>query len=170
MWTAFETMAGDVWEQALNASPENLATLKGATGQGKSISPDIIRLHGFDLRQKMGTILRSKYPMSGLSEIRHAYNHAFDADAHAIISAIDDSALKKLSAVRNVIVHKAGKVDQEYLDRTENIGDLPAVTLGQSLPLNGQFVADLLRSATAACVMLLKSVDEWIDTHKDTAT
>ncbi len=172
MWTAFETMAGDLWEQALNLSPENLATLQGAPKgqQRKSIDLDIIRLHGFGLQKKMGTILRGKYEMSGLSEIQYAYAHAFTVEADAILAVINDPALEKLSAVRNLIVHKAGKVDQEYLDRTRNFSNLPAATIGLPLSIDGQFVTDLLRSAAAACFTLLKSVDDWIDQHKNATT
>jgi hypothetical protein len=169
MWTAFETLAGDLWEQALNVSPENLATLQGVPKgqQRKRIDLDIIKLHGFDLQQKMGTILRGKYPMSGLSEIRDAYTHAFVVDADATIAAINDPVLDKLSAVRNLIVHKAGRVDQEYLERTKRFDDLPTAMLGIDLPIDSQFVADLLRSSTAVSFALLRSVDEWIDQHKN---
>ena len=172
MWTAFETLAGDLWERALNVSPENLATLQGVPRgqQRKSIDLDIIKLHGFDLQQKMGTILRGKYEMSGLSEIRRAYAHAFVVDADAIIAAINDPVLEKLSAVRNLIVHKAGIVDQEYLERTKHFGDLPPAMLLIHLPIDGQFVSGLLRSSTAVSFTLLKSVDEWIDQHKNMTT
>ena len=172
MWTAFETLAGDLWEQALNVSPENLATLQGVPKgqQRKRIDLDIIKLHGFDLQQKMGTILRGKYPMSGLSEIRDAYTHAFVVDADATIAAINDPVLDKLSAVRNLIVHKAGRVDQEYLERTKRFDDLPTAMLGIDLPIDSQFVADLLRSSTAVSFALLRSVDEWIDQHKNMTT
>jgi hypothetical protein len=172
MWTTFETLAGDLWERALNVSPENLATLQGAPKgqQRKSIDLDIIRLHGFDLQKKMGTILRGKYEMSGLSDIRLAFAHAFVVDSDTIIAAINDPVLGKLSAVRNLIVHKAGQVDQEYLERTKNFGDLPPGMLGRSLPIDGQFVADLLRLSTAVSFTLLKSVDEWIDQHKNATT
>jgi hypothetical protein len=171
MWTAFETMAGDLWEQALNLSPENLATLSGDKGQGKSISPDLIKLYGFDLRKKMGTVLRrEKYGgLHRLSDIKNAYRHAFADDADAIMAAVNNPALGKLSAVRSLIVHKAGIVDQTFVDRTKNFDGLPIATLGEPLPIDGQFVADLLRSTTSICFELLKSVDEWIERHNSEA-
>jgi hypothetical protein len=164
-------MAGDLWEQALNFSPGNLATLSGDKGQGKSISLDRIKLYEFDLREKMGTILRGKYGgLHALSDIKNAYRHAFADDADAIMAAVNHPAIGKLNAVRNLIVHKAGKVDQAYVDRTKNFDGLPIATLGEALPIDGQFVADLLGSTTSICFALLKSVDEWIERHKNMAT
>jgi hypothetical protein len=113
----------------------------------------------------MGTILRSKREISGLSGIRAAYTEAFYDDTDVIKAAMDNPMLDGLSAIRNVIVHKAGRVDEEYLSRTKKL-DLPKVTLGEILPLDGEFVARLLASAIASSTALIEAVDNWLDQHK----
>lgn len=54
-WTVFETLFGDLWEAALNAHPNKLSDLKGA---GRQISTKHIQRHGYDLSDKMGTLLK----------------------------------------------------------------------------------------------------------------
>ena len=92
MWTAFETMAQDSWEGALNTHPVGLAELKGVRNRirnkwksaGLSSSPpnlsdkdevesklvplNAIQRYQFDLRTRMGTILRDRLTFSGWME------------------------------------------------------------------------------------------------------
>src|SRR5262249_6801319 len=89
-WTIIETMCGDLWEAAINAHPDTLANLSGRAtrlksgrnespnnlsprGDSKSVPLDLIAIHQFDVRNKMGTILRSRFEFSRLDIIREAY-------------------------------------------------------------------------------------------------
>ena len=73
-WTAFETMAGDLWEAAINYRPQGLADLSGKKRHRKSgaekfgvddpqkieklVRLNDIRSHEWDTRNKMGSILQ----------------------------------------------------------------------------------------------------------------
>src|SRR5262249_2336111 len=136
-WTAFETMAGDLWEQAVNIHPETLAALVGtkpikskekdgfgslrpprqatAMRESKSIDLDILRFHNFDVKDKMGTLLKGRYDFARLSEIRLAYVQAFSEYNDAIYSLLGSNKLDALNAIRNVIVHNAAFADEKYL-------------------------------------------------------
>jgi hypothetical protein len=80
MWTIFETLAGDLWEAALNTKPDLLAQLKGKSNRlrkskpglfdfkpepenlgGKFVRLDQILYFRWDLTKSMGALLRSKF-------------------------------------------------------------------------------------------------------------
>jgi hypothetical protein len=100
MWTAFEVLASDLWETALNIYPAELAQLKGSVPASmrksrksfsalatddveKPLSSKMIKLnylqsHGYDLSHRMGTVLREKFNFQILESIRDAYLQGFD--------------------------------------------------------------------------------------------
>ena len=181
MWTAFETMAGDLWETALNRHPAGLAELKGVKnrigGRGRSKGPaadtfiertesktvplNRVQQYQFDLRTKMGTILRDRFNFSRLEGIREAYSVAFFENSTQIDTALSNNALDALSAVRNVIVHRSAIVDLEYRERARNL-HIPNAEAGKPLLLDGETVVRLIRPALKCSTNLLSSVDDWI--------
>ncbi len=79
-WTAFECLAADSWETALNESalrlgqralsaiPDDASVEDGLTR--KHVAVGLLAKYGFDLRKKLGTILRQKFDFSSLAGIR----------------------------------------------------------------------------------------------------
>jgi hypothetical protein len=176
-WTIVETMSADLWEAALNVHPSSLANLTGSPkrlkgGQinqsgsmprdSKSARLDEISRHGFNVANKMGTILHGRFEFSSLDGIREAYASAFDKGAAEIDRAITDKSLDALSAVRNVIVHRDGQADDEYIKKTKFLGTIPKAVAGQHLLFDGEIVVRLLKPAIAAANQLLIGVDNWL--------
>jgi hypothetical protein len=171
-WTAFETLAGDLWEAVVNAHPHGLAQLAGKSkrdgqdkrDQGKMVQFALLELYNFDLRNVMGTMQRNmeKVGFTTLDKIRGAYADAFGIESPGICKVLDDPALDNLSIVRNVIVHKAGVCDKEYKDKSDGKTLIPQLGVGDPLPLDGQLVADLLSPTVACCVRLVQSADNWL--------
>ena len=123
MWTAIETLAGDLWTAAVNAHPSELAKLKGsrhrisrkasekADMKAPSPSPSAGRdekLVGLssllrvssgtcDLRKLMGKLLREKCDFSTLGGIREAYSVAFNEGVHpdGIDAALGDGSFRR---------------------------------------------------------------------------
>jgi hypothetical protein len=126
MWTVFETLAGDLWEAAINEKPNQLAQLNGLARrlkkgkqpppdssvsssdrrEGKSVKLASLQYYNWDLTGKMGTVLRTRYDFVRLEGIRIAYAEAFSENADDLDKILLDDALDILSALRNVIVHK----------------------------------------------------------------
>jgi hypothetical protein len=114
MWTSFETMAGDLWEAALNAHPDNLSELKGhwkrlrkrgspsapsgEVEQTKQVPLHLIQMNKFDLRNSMGTILRERFSFDRLAGVREAYGSAFVSTPRL------DAALTWISQTRSALV------------------------------------------------------------------
>lgn len=187
-WTAIETMLGDLWEAALNAHPKLLAALKGRASRigGKvpkseqinegeqidQIEHKVIPIHllerfQFDPRSHMGTIIRlhRRFEFTKLSSIREAYSCAFSEKAGRIDAALGSKSLDSLSAVRNVVVHKASKADEEYIRKSKLLTDLPKATLGMPIHLDGEIVSKLVRDAVKSSENLIHAVDHWISEY-----
>lgn len=133
----------------------------GRHADQKLVSLDLIHRNQFDLRQKMGTVLRDRFEFSRLEGIREAYAAAFHKNSDHIDAALSDDALDALSAVRNVIVHRAGIADTEYLRRSKHL-KLPPANAGAPIHLDGQIVVNLVRPAFACGSKLIGAVDDWI--------
>jgi hypothetical protein len=147
-WTAIEALLGDLWEASLNCHPKTLALLKGKADrigkssteipqyqrsgsdpdrETKSVPLNLIGMNGFDLRNSMGTVFRRqrRFEFTRLPSIREAYSQAFSVKYGRIDAALGNKSLDCLSAVRNLIVHKASIADAEY-GLLANFDDDPA--------------------------------------------
>lgn len=179
-WTAIETMLGDLWEAALNTHPETLSSLKGNAARikpspskgapdqnsakvEKSIPLNLVEKHKFDLRSSMGSIFREqrRFEFTRLSTIREAYASAFCEKSGRIDKALGNKALDELSAVRNVMVHRAGLADPEYMGRSRSL-DIPKSELGKPILFDGENVSKLIGNAIGASKNLMIAVEDWI--------
>jgi hypothetical protein len=161
-WTAFETLAGDLWEAAVNARPSL------ATKLNKPIKPNILQKYNYNIARTMGAVMTEidAVTFTKLENIRSAYESVF-ADNHgdSIIAALNDNSLDALSQARNLIVHKAGRCDAEYKKRAAGLSQLPPLEIGHPLPLDGLLVKSLLDPAFACCQRLIGSVGNWLTNH-----
>lgn len=184
-WTACEVLLGDLWEAALNHHPSTLANLPGkakepkpdtpeftkekqqekqpSKQQGVSITVDVVSSHGFDVRNKMGTILRKKFGFKFLDEVIYAYYRAFE-DKN-VRDAIGDDSLLHLSALRHVIIHKAGVADKEFTDQVCAHGTLKSYTRDMPITIDGPLVLSLVKPAITTILELIRAVDDWMVRH-----
>jgi hypothetical protein len=178
-WTAIESMFGDLWEAALNGHPKTLAALRGKpkriggtdpksteqrSEQDKSVPLTLIEMSNFDLRCSMGTIFRRqrRFEFTRLSSVREAYSCAFSEKSGRIDAALSSKSFDALSAVRNVLVHRGGRADAEYVRQSSYL-PIPTAPLGQPVRLNGEHVAELISRAITSSKTLLIAVDDWLD-------
>ncbi len=155
-WTAVETLSGDLWEACVNTRPGQLSRLDGlprtggkspGTNQERTISVNDLRRYNYDLRSAMGTILRRKFSFQTLDGIRRAYRAVFPAEAGDVLGAVTSTDLDELAVVRNLIVHRAGSCDPDYLSRAKGLPGIPQIVLGTPIPLDGQFVGGLIEKS-----------------------
>lgn len=67
-----------------------------------------------------------------------------------------------MSAVRNVIVHKAGKADAAYAKAVQKFPQLNTVEVGRHIQLNGEIVRELQNAALLIANKLVLYVDDEI--------
>jgi hypothetical protein len=167
-WTTFEVLAADLWEVALNEHPETLANIDSTkeTGQdGKQIRLWKLREHGYDLRGKMGTLLREKFNFDSLQGIREAYAASFSIDNKKIEDALADKSADALNIMRQIIVHRAGVADQEYVNKASTVPLAPPTPVGSKIPLDGSTLMKIFSVAGPQATALITAVDDWIDKH-----
>jgi hypothetical protein len=181
-WTAFETLTVDLWEAALNSHPATLANLSGSQKRilklaGKRRdepesgtedrdlrlrSVERITKGTFKIEKVMGTLLKDEFRFDKLRGIRQAYAAAFSKRSSQIDAILADKALDRLNLIRNVILHKAGTVDQKFLDGAAAISWKIETEVGKPVPLDGQVVKDLVTPVFRLAWDLVFEVDEWI--------
>jgi hypothetical protein len=81
----------------------------------------------------------------------------------AVEGVTNENALVFLKATRHVIVHRAGKVDREFLKAVRGFAELRDLQPGSVVSLNGDIVKRLIDPAVEASVNLMRSVDERVD-------
>jgi hypothetical protein len=123
---------------------------------GKQISIGLLAKHGFDLRGCLGTLLKPKFDLTSLTNIRTAYEAAF-GKCKQLDDMFSERDLHLLEASRHVIVHRAGVVDAEFVARTKHFGI--KAEEGKLLPLSGTTVSALVDSAIKAGAAVLGFVD-----------
>jgi hypothetical protein len=167
-WTAFETLSGDLWEAALTCHPKTLSELSGGKSKETSGKDDraipliLLQKYEFDLSTAMGTILKERnIRFDKLEDIRQNYARAFRDDS-VVAEVLSDPSLDSLSAVRNLFVHRAGVVDQKYLNRTKNLPNVPSAAIGEPILLDGEIVSKLTRPVMLRGIALLTAVDDWL--------
>lgn len=180
-WAVFESLVEDLWIEAINAHPRELATLsgrprsrfgkppqqqpppKGQDQPGKSVLTSSLEAHDFKIENKMGSILyqRGGINFRSITLIRECYHKAFSKAAD-IDKVLDSDGIQYVSAVRNLLVHKAGKVDQEFKKQTAEIPDIPTVSEGHEFPLTGKIASNLADAATTSAIRLVEYVHKWI--------
>jgi hypothetical protein len=174
-WTAYEAMAGDLWEAALNLKPKLLAKLKGRkpakakdTDDPKRIKLDSIFKYDFDIAHRMGTIFleENRYAFDTLRGIRDAYKDAFSEDGERVLKLINDKTLDAISLVRNNLVHNGGVIDEKLHSRSDFLpSQINGMTIGQTILLDGEIVSALNGPTIENGADLLLAVDSWLVAH-----
>ena len=180
LWTAFETLATDLWIGAVNARPTSLGERallapKAVRNQAEPLHPErrpaveneerrsirleVLRKYGFNISASIGQIVyRSrKFNFNQLQGIRTAYAAVFGNDAGAIIKNYPQ--LSALEAARNVLVHRGGIVDKAFLERVRKDKSLGCLAEGARLPVTCEMFAQFLSTTMPCARDLLSFVD-----------
>lgn len=97
-------------------------------------------------------------------------NGQFKSPNTDIISILANPDLRKLNLVRNVIVHKSGIVDGEFLTEAGKIDWIVSDQENQPIQINGRRVRELVSPVVQAGESLIRAVDHWITLHKQKAS
>lgn len=138
LWCSIEVFMRDLWETSLNIGGKTiignvlskLGKLRSEQDtdniQGKFINIEYLAKFDYDLSKVLGTALLHKFDFTSLYGIRDAFLYAFPR-SKTIKNAIESKPLVELSSNRNLIIHNAGIIDEEYCSKlgvsSEQIGD-----------------------------------------------
>jgi len=143
VWSAVEVLARDSFVFLLNRRPILAEKLLAEQANRKRFSVDRIdwqtlAAYGYDLSENLGTFLISKADLTSVPAIRDAYGALFPK-ATELGRKLADTRLWILCQKRNLIVHRRGIIDQQYLANTSD-----TLPLGTNLWISPSEVEDLL--------------------------
>jgi hypothetical protein len=120
-WSAFEVLASDLFQLLINTRPRlsGLLLKDERTKRLYQSKEFILALeeYDFDLSRSMGEVLLRQRRMDDLDTIRATYDVLFES-RESMRTVLSDVGLWRLYKTRNLIVHRAGVVDQLFLTST----------------------------------------------------
>lgn len=157
VWSAVEVFARDTFVYLLNRRPRLAEQLLAEQANRKRFSTDrvdwqTLAAYEYNLSQNLGTFLISKADLTNVPAIRDTYGALFPL-ATELAKTLADRRLWDLCQKRNLIVHKRGIVDQQYLSST---GD--SLPIGADLWIAPREVEDLLSVALQFGTEVVKEV------------
>ncbi|PIF90736.1 hypothetical protein CLU86_1625 [Acidovorax sp. 62] len=157
VWSAVEVLTRDCFIYLLNRYPALAERLLSEQSNRKRFSVErvdwqTLASYGYDLSRNLGAFLISKADLTNVPAIRDAYGALFPV-ATNLGEKLRDARLWTLCQKRNLIVHRRGIVDQQYLNST---GD--TLPIGTDLWVSPHEVEDLLEAALQIGTELIKEV------------
>jgi len=142
-----------------NLAPDSL---KPAKQEGKSVFLSTIHEYGYDLRQKMGTLLlkEKKADFQSLANIKAAYEAPFGKEAKAIFASDKHKELPAMEAIRNLYAHKGGKVDVKFKSKMAQHPVFSSFDVGSQLLIDGEIVSEFVRASVNCGMQLIAMVDQ----------
>jgi hypothetical protein len=134
MWGSLEVLSSDTWALLLNLRPNLSLDLLQNERTKKWFQPkeliSVLKEYGFDVSRNMGDVWLKWNRLDNLIAIREAFDAVLPHDEH-LRSTLRQDSLWMLNQRRNLIVHRRGIVDKQYLTNT---GD--ALEIGQELRID----------------------------------
>lgn len=157
IWSAFEVLARDSFVILLNQRPDLSEALLAEPSNRKRFGTERVEWEtlvafGFNLSKRLGDYLVGKHDLNSILAIRGAYKALFPSTSELHVH-LSDQRLWDLSQQRNLIVHRAGVVDQQYMASTTNP---PA--MGAVLTVSPATVASMMRSVQQAGKQMILAV------------
>lgn len=118
-WSAFEVLARDLFVTYVNSNPAAITVLLSNPSSKKRFDAaklplEVLSEHGFDLSQKMGTVLASQNDLGDFVTIKTVYLALF-AENEALRPFLEDRRMWNIAQRRHLIVHRRGVVDADFL-------------------------------------------------------
>jgi hypothetical protein len=123
VWSAFEVLVTDLFRQLLNKDPTLTARLMKDERTRRLYSPkdlySALEQQNYNLSGVMGDVLLSQCNLDSLDHIRIVFDALFGG-CEDLRKALHDVRLWNLCKIRNLIVHRAGVVDEAFCTCTRS--------------------------------------------------
>lgn len=167
-WTAFESLASDMWIVAVNTGPKDLAAKVALSKElqkpDEQIKPDTIHNLEYDPRVALGSFLHEtgRVSFQKLAYIKLYYVEAFGLEIGKLFDKVSDGYIYALSAYRNALVHSAGRADKHFVRNVARFSELRGIESGSKLLLDGALAKKLRESAIFLGTELIHFADKAI--------
>ena len=138
--------------------------------QGKSI--ELMRLgeSEYDLRDKMGKVLKrlKKVDFQSWYTIKDAYVAAFGNEVEDIFDLPDHADMGVIESMRNLIAHRAGIVDQQFIDDVGNHPRFHGISINDEIEVDGLMAVEFHNCTARLGVALINHVEKKLEEFKST--
>jgi hypothetical protein len=170
-YAAFETLAFDLWVQAVNKFPALAAqwATKG-DNEKKNITLADLASRNFDLSSQMGDFLNQKRKVSfqSLNDIKTNYQHAF---GDTVLACFEPwSSIFVASKIRHLLAHRGGQVDRKFIDEMKDHPKYADLPVNSDIHFTGSDIREHVMASLSCGVRLFKFVDDWSFEHEERKT
>jgi hypothetical protein len=155
IWSSLEVLAQDLFIAILNRQPQSVINLirdedARRLFQIKALQFETLAEFGYDVSGHMGDILARARSIDSIPVMKIVYR-ILSSGCREVIEALNDRVLWLLVQRRNLIVHRRGIVDADYLAATADNLDI-----GSELIISPEQLATYLTAAMRAASALLQ--------------
>lgn len=184
-WTAFEALATDLWIEAVNRRPMSLGInailAPSDVDPGNYFSLETMKRYRFGLKHRVGTMIREheprKFDFNRADGIRIAYQSTFgvrnkeggwaaDRKIKSVFSHSPFESVAILEAMRHVLVHRGGRIDNQFKSRVAKHPKFSDLPLRSILPVDGAMIREFSLAAFTLGTELLGAVDSWLKANR----
>jgi hypothetical protein len=164
-WTAFETLSSEVWVQLVNNGPSELRTKVNDSRhvkKGEREEDEKIPLKIDPAMDYAGSLREARrVSFQTLSNIKKYYSVIFEKPVmKRIFEETSGGYIAALSAVRNILTHKAGIVDSSFVVQVKNFPELSTFKDKDPLLLDGGIVKRLRQAALDHAQAIITAADD----------
>lgn len=165
-WTAFESLAADLWVVAVDTGPKEirlrLASSNKLLKSDENIDVKKLLTLEYDPSRNFGSSLRElgRVSFQKLEYIKRFYSIAFDRDFNKLFTDIEGGYIFALSAFRNALTHNAGKADANFVKQVAAFEEFRKIKPGDPLLLDGEIVRKLQNASLTLGTDLVQFVDD----------
>jgi hypothetical protein len=164
-WMAFESLAADLWVEAVNFCPKPLADRMVEKKPSETIKLSNLQNYEYNLQGKMGELFRDskKVGFDSFNGIKSAFGDILEQTTGIFNN---HKLLRPISELRNCFAHRGGIVDARAQPSVILITGLENITAGDAAKLTGPLVRVVVTEIVRCAVELFTFVDGWIDNNK----
>lgn len=159
-YAALETLAADLWIEAVNQFPA-LARNWFEKNPDKQVPGNVLAGYDFNASGSMGRILHDTRRVSFESwyDVKKAYSQAFKGEIDEAFEPAD--LLLKAEKTRHLFAHRGGQIDRKFKEDMEPFPEHDELVQGERLRLTGPVVRDHIKTCVGCAVALAQRVDTW---------
>jgi hypothetical protein len=169
-WSSFEVLCEDLLKKCIEIRPHLLPPTKGRPNARKLSSWETLTPKGKTVTHGPKSKFNRQPRLDDLEfrtlrAIRDSYWITFVADYQRIDRALNHRCLDNLQAVRNIVVHTGGIVDDVFLNRTTGVPMFSKSSKGDPLQIDFGMVKNLIVPVRNRGIQLMDAVNNWILKH-----
>ena len=155
-WAGLETLASDVFIALVNAKPDMAGVLfrdprTKRYYQGRDLAL-ALEEHNYNLSLCMGEVLVDQHRIDDVEGMRNIFDVLFPS-SDSLRHALSEEKLWRLSQDRNLIVHRRGTIDRQYVAKTGS--KLP---LGTRLRVHPDSLEEYFQYSRTVAIEILKAL------------